>query len=200
MVTKTMDEFEQWFRIDGKWWVDDADPDNQIIHVQGDVKLKWPVSLIPDNVRLPYTFGEVSGDFDCHASSVKDLTGCPKKVGGNFWASYNPITSLAGGPRWVGINYRVAECADLTDISDVADHVGGEFEVAWNTHIKLLKAFMNSSRVKLARITPGSSWEQDQVRHQVQQILDDHAGEGRAGALKVAAKLVRMGLPNTARM
>jgi hypothetical protein len=59
MVTKPLDEFENWYKITGTWWVDDADMNNPIIHVQGDVKLKWPVTLIPDNVKLPYTFGEV---------------------------------------------------------------------------------------------------------------------------------------------
>lgn len=100
MVIKPIDEFEQWFRVTGSWWTEESDLENPIIHVRGDVTLKWPVTLIPDNHQLPYTFGEVSGDFDCMGSNVKVLTGSPRKVGGNFWASYNPITSLKGGPTW----------------------------------------------------------------------------------------------------
>jgi hypothetical protein len=198
MVTKPLDAFEQWFRITGTWWVEDAHMNNPIIHVQGDVKLKWSVTLIPD-VRMPYTFGEVSGDFDCHSQNIKDLTGSPTKVGGNYYASWNPITSLKGGPKWVGGNYSVPECGPLTDMRDMADHVGGEFQVAWHPKLQLLKPFMNSSRVILTRAS-FTSWEQMDVMKQVQDILDDHAGEGRAGAIKVASKLVRMGLKDSARM
>ena len=200
MVIKPLDEFEQWFRITGNWWVEDSDPDNQMIHVQGDVKLKWPVTLITDNVKLPYTFGEVSGDFDCHASGLQVLTGSPTKVGGNYYASWNPISSLAGGPKWVGGNYHVGECANLADISDVADHVGGEFEVAWNKQLKLLKPFMNSHSVKLDRPTPYSTWDDIKDVEQIQLILNDHAGEGKAGALRVAGKLVKLGFTTAARM
>ena len=198
MVTKPLDEFENWYKITGTWWVDDAHMNTPIIHVQGDVKLKWSVTLIPD-VRMPYTFGEVSGDFDCYAMNIKDLTGSPTKVGGNYYASYNPIASLKGGPKWVGGGYHVNSCNNLVDVRDVADHVGGEFEISWNKHLRLLKPFMNSQSVKLH--TPSfSSWEDGQQMKQVQDILDYHKGEGRAGAIKVAAKLIRMGLPECAKM
>ena len=199
MVIKPLDEFEQWFRINGRWWVDDADTDNLIIYVQGDAKLKYPVILIPDCVRIPYTFGEVSGNFDCHGAQVQDLTGSPRKVGGNFDAGWNPITSLAGGPTWVGGDYHVQECANLTDISDVADHVGGEFEVAWNKQLKLLKAFVNCHSVKLNRPTPYSTWDDIRDVQQIQKILNDHAGDGRAGLIHVAAALIKLQFPENAR-
>jgi hypothetical protein len=35
MVIKPVDEFEQWFRVSGKWRVDESDLENPIIHVQG---------------------------------------------------------------------------------------------------------------------------------------------------------------------
>ena len=199
MVIRPIDEFEQWFKITGRWWVDDVDPDNLIINVQGDVKLKWPVTLISDNVRIPYTFGEVSGNFDCHAVQVQDLTGSPRKVGGDFHAGWNPITSLKGGPEWVGGNYHVGECANLADVSDVA-YVGGEFEVAWNKQLRLLKPFLNSASVKLNRPTPYSTWDDVKDVEQIQRILNDHAGEGKSGALKVAGKLVKLGFTAAARM
>lgn len=168
--------------------------------MQGDAKLKYPVILIPDCVRIPYTFGEVSGNFDCHGAQVQDLTGSPRKVGGNFDAGWNPITSLAGGPTWVGGDYHVQECANLTNISDVAAHVGGEFEVAWNKQLRLLKPFLNSHHVQLNRHTPYSTWDDIKDVDQIQRILNDHVGEGKSGALKVAGKLIKLGFTSAARM
>jgi hypothetical protein len=200
MVIKPLDEFEDWCKVRyGSWWVDDADLNNPIIHVHGDATIKWAVNLIQGNHRIPYTFGEVSGNFECYGIMLKDLTGTPRRVGGKFDAGRNPLTSLKGGPEWVGGGYHVDSCNDLVDVQDVAAHVGQEFEISWNKHLRLLKPFMNSQSVRLH--TPRfSSWEDDQQMKQVQDILDDHAGEGRAGAIKVAAKLIRMGLPECAKM
>ena len=200
MVIRPIDEFEQWFKITGRWWVDDVDPDNLIINVQGDVKLKWPVTLISDNVRIPYTFGEVSGNFDCHAVQVQDLTGSPRKVGGDFHAGWNPITSLKGGPEWVGGNYHVQECAQLNNVSDVATHVGGEFVVGWHKHMGLLKPLMNSARVNLQKPPQYSTWDDIHDMQLAQTVFDEYKGQGKAGALKAAAQLVRMNYKATARM
>ena len=197
MVTYPLEQFEEWCKITGNWWPDDTDQDNPVIHVQGDVKLKWPMT---GTGTLPYQFAEVSGNFDCHGSGLKELTGSPRKVGGNFDAGWNPITSLKGGPTWVGGNYHVGECANLADVSDVAEHVGGEFEVAWNKQLRLLKPYMNSHSMKLDRPTPYSTWDDVQDVQQIQKILNDHAGEGRSGTLKVAGKLIKLGFRDNARL
>jgi hypothetical protein len=197
MVTYPLEQFEEWFKITGNWWPDDSDPDNLIIHVQGDVKLKWPLT---GTGTLPYTFAEVSGNFDCHGSGLKVLTGSPRKVGGNFDAGWNPITSLAGGPAWVGGNYSVQECHDLINVSDVAHHVGGEFVVGWRKYIGLLKPLMNSARVSLQKPPHYSSWDDIHDMQLAQTVFDEYKGAGKAGTLKAAAQLIRMGYKQTARM
>jgi hypothetical protein len=200
MVIKPIEDFEEWFRVSGKWWADETDPENPTIHVQGDVKLKWQVTLIPDNVRLPYTFGEGSGNFDCHGTGIQDLTGSPRRVGGNFYAGWNQIPNLAGGPAWVGGDYNVQECVNLTHVSHVAHHVGGLFVIGWNKHIPLLKPFINSEHVTLMKPPQYNTWDDIHDMQLVQTVFDQYKGEGRAGALKVAGTLIKMGYPSTARM
>lgn len=197
---KPIEDFEQWFRVSGRWWTDETDLENVIIHVQGDVKLKWQVHVIPDNLRIPYTFGEVSGNFDCHACMIKDLTGCPQKVGGNFNAGWNPILTLKGSPKWVGGNYNVQECVDLYNVSDVATHVGGEFVVGWRKHMGMIRPLMYSSRINLQKPPQYSTWDDIHDMQLVQTVFDEQAGTGKAGALKAAGELIRMGYKSTATM
>jgi hypothetical protein len=196
MVTYPLEQFEEWFRITGKWWSDLTDQDNPIIHVQGDVKLKWTMPT----KKLPYQFGEVSGNFDCHATALQELTGCPTRVGGNFDAGWNLITNLVGGPRWVGGHYHVQECALLENVQDVADHVGTTFRVGWRPSMHMMKPFMNSHKVILDRTPQYSTWDDIHNMQLVQTVFDEHAGKGRAGVITVAGTLIRMGFPQTARM
>ena len=196
MVTYPLEQFEEWFRITGNWWPNDTDPDNLIIHVQGHAKLKWPMT---QTGLLPYKFAEVSGNFDCSGAGLKELTGSPTKVGGDFYASYNMITHLKGGPQWVGDNYLVSSCPHLVNVSDVADHVGGAFEVSFNKQMPILKPFMNSTKVVLTKPAYVDTATHNEM-NLAQQVLDLHAGEGRAGALKVAHALIKHKLPLMAKM
>jgi hypothetical protein len=196
MVTYPLEQFEEWFKITGNWWPDDTDPDNSVIHVQGDAKLKWPIT---STGTLPYKFAEVSGNFDCSGAGIKELTGCPTKVGGDFYGSYNLIETLKGGPRWVGGSYHVSSCPRLVNVSDVADHVGHIFEVSYNKQMPILKPFMNSPKVELTKPAYVDTTTHNEMKL-VQQVLDLHAGEGRAGALKVTHALIKHKLPLMAKM
>jgi hypothetical protein len=196
MVTYPLEQFEEWFKITGNWWPDDSDMDNLVIHVQGHAKLKWPMT---GTGTLPYQFAEVSGNFDCTGAGLKELTGCPQKVGGNFYASYNLITNLKGGPQWVEDNYLVSSCPHLVNVSDVAPHVGGSFEVSFNKQMPILKPFMYSTKVVLTKPAYVDTATHNEMKL-VQQVLDDHAGEGRVGAIKVTGALIKHKLPLMARM
>lgn len=92
------------------------------------------------------------------------------------------------------------ECADLENVTDVADHVGGEFVLGWRKYIGLLKPLMNSARVNLQKPPRFSTWDDIHDMQLAQTVFDEHKGAGKAGALKAAAQLVRMGYTQTARM
>ena len=41
--------------------------------------------------ELPLKFGTVTGSFDCDDTVLTSLVGCPLRVGGNFYCSYNKL-------------------------------------------------------------------------------------------------------------
>ena len=53
-------------------------------------------------VEIPFSFGVVDGYFDCGYNNLKNLIGCPVKVGGSFLCVSNDLTSLEGCPVDVG--------------------------------------------------------------------------------------------------
>jgi hypothetical protein len=71
--------------------------DDGSIDVDGDVNL-WGLGL----TELPLTFNKVSGDFTCGCNYLTTLKGGPRWVGGFFICSYNNLTSLEFSPDYVG--------------------------------------------------------------------------------------------------
>jgi hypothetical protein len=67
------------------------------IDVMGDVNLSNNMSKY-----LPITFHRVTGDFYCSFNRLSSLEGCPKEVGGDFSCSYNKLTSLEHCPTDIG--------------------------------------------------------------------------------------------------
>jgi hypothetical protein len=49
--------------------------------------------------ELPFKFGEILGDFYCSFNKLTSLKGCPIKVNGDFRCSFNQLTSLEFGPK-----------------------------------------------------------------------------------------------------
>ena len=52
--------------------------------------------------RLPIKFNKVKGGFEANWCGLTSLEGGPKYVGGNFWCNNNKLTSLEFGPKSVG--------------------------------------------------------------------------------------------------
>lgn len=67
------------------------------VDVRGSVDL-----LRCDLTKMPFQFGEVTGDFNCGHNILETLEGCPKRVGGSFAFGYNYIESLDWFPSQVG--------------------------------------------------------------------------------------------------
>ena len=51
---------------------------------------------------LPYKLRRVRGDFYCTYNQLTTLEGAPREVGGGFSCSYNQLTTLEGAPEKVG--------------------------------------------------------------------------------------------------
>jgi hypothetical protein len=94
--------------------------DDGSIDVNGDVYL-WNKGL----TELPLTFNKVTGYFSCARNNLTSLKGGPKWVGGNFNCSNNRLTSLEFSPDYVGSNFH-CKYNQLTDNYCIAE-IGGSF-------------------------------------------------------------------------
>jgi hypothetical protein len=95
--------------------------------VDGKVNVNGDVDLTDRGlVKLPVSFGAVTGSFYCVSNKLTSLEGAPNSVGGGFYCYYNKLTKLEGSPSNVGGNFN---CSDnkLTSLEGVPSSVGGHF-------------------------------------------------------------------------
>lgn len=86
------------------------DPDTGVVNANGNVKI---MNNFKDNL-LPVKFGRISHDFSCIKSNIVNLHGCPDFVGVNFDVTYcNEITNATGGPVFVGGTADYSDCTKL---------------------------------------------------------------------------------------
>jgi hypothetical protein len=108
-------------------WLDsmdiyDYDICNGIVHVVGDVTINSGLGL----TRIPVQFGYVGGDFYCSYNELTSLSGCPSEVGGDFFCSSNKLVSLDGGPTEVGGDFGCYSNL-LVSLKGCPSEVGGYF-------------------------------------------------------------------------
>ena len=73
---------------------------------------------------------EVTGDFVIDENKLKDFTGGPEIVGGDFSANMNlSLKSLDGSPKKVGGKYSILSCRFIEDISGISPEIGGDLEI-----------------------------------------------------------------------
>lgn len=78
---------------------------------------------------LPFTFGEIWGDFDVSNSKITSLDGSPKSVNGDFWCVNTDITTLDGGPEIVNGFVNINNCQNLKSLKGAPKKVGSDFVV-----------------------------------------------------------------------
>lgn len=90
-----------------------------------------PVFAI-ENGTIVIPFGNVSGSFSCGSQGLTSLKNSPQKVGGDFYAGHNKLTSsLEGAPTFVGGDFSVSYNS-LVSLEGSPEFVGGHFEVGFN--------------------------------------------------------------------
>ena len=188
---------KQYFKISGKVSIR---PD-LVVDVQGDVELKRQIK------QLPVQFGHVSGGFYCVSNRLTNLQGAPHHVGTHFSCVNNMLTSLQGAPAHVGRDF---DCYHnkLTSLQGAPAHVGGAFDCSYNMLTSLVGApghvegdFLCTygAHIPLLRLIMYDRvifWE---APEQAAEIIDKYAGEGKPGALKAAAELIKAGYKDNAR-
>jgi len=110
--------WDVWKEIKKNWVLD---PDTGTYFVDGDVILS-DMEL----EYIPHDFSEVTGTFSISRNPIRDLHGCPRKVGGNFWAQGCLLESLEGGPEQVGNGYHV-DSNLIKSVVGVPKNIPGDF-------------------------------------------------------------------------
>lgn len=81
-------------------------------------------------------FGVVRGDFFCSYNKLTSLRGFPKEVRGNFFCNWNELTTLKGAPREVrGKFYCIGN--NLTTLEGAPEKVGEIFDCSDNNLVSL---------------------------------------------------------------
>ena len=117
---KLFENFEDIHKICKKYGIEDY-----TINPDGSIDVDGNVYLYGKKLdKLPLTFNDVSGYFDCSNNNLTTLEGAPKSVGGYFSCSDNNLTTLLGGPQSVVGDF---DCRfnNLTTLEGCPQSIGG---------------------------------------------------------------------------
>jgi len=67
------------------------------VDINGDICMWWYSN--DKMFKLPFKFGKINGNFDCGATGLETLEGCPKEVTGIFACQFNHLKSLEFAPK-----------------------------------------------------------------------------------------------------
>lgn len=184
------------------------------------------VNVVAYSIRLlakktiPFKMGHVHGHYYCDKCDLESLHNAPHTVTHDFICSANLLTSLEGGPTSVGthssqggiygcavnlLNNFVGAPTTFTGHFAGSQQLGGALtsvdgipphstKVTITAHAKLpLLKLTQYPLVDLKYPHVGGTNEK------LTQIINRHAGQGKAGALKAAAELIKYGFKDNAR-
>jgi hypothetical protein len=196
-VLKIKELLDKHFDIFGTVHVD---PETGVVDVEGKVLAKFMK-------QMPVQFGTVTGTFTCSENRLESLVGSPHTVGKDFGCGKNRLTSLEGGPRSVGGGFWCAN-NQLMSLVGAPDRVGSSLQINGNPLKSLdgmpveLKGqiWLDYDRdLPLLRLLDLPDFMLSYAPDPVRVILNKYKGEGKTGAIKAAAELVKAGFKHNAR-
>jgi hypothetical protein len=195
MVTPAVikDLFVSYFDRDDSYWIDD----DLVVHTQGSVSVRRRGQVFPNN-QLPIKFGTVGGDFDVVNSGLTTLENSPHTVGDTFMCSANQLTTLAHGPQIVKYGYVIGNNPLMSLEGYPLSHSPEMVSMSYLSNLPLLR-LLNSKQIKLYPHADRDTHEEQVKVDQISAILNKYVGEGKPGALKCAAELIRAGFRENAR-
>ena len=154
----------------------------------------------------------VDGSVSVARSRVTDLSHGPSHVGGSFYCyTCDNLTSLQGAPTYVGGNFMAFKC-QLTSLQGAPRVIKGGFDVGENPlenydHLPEVCASLIVPYIKHAPILRLLVYPEVQFRFNpaqepyssVKEIMHKYAGQGKPGAIRAAAELIRAGYKENAR-
>jgi hypothetical protein len=112
--------------------------ENWTLNPDGAVDVEGNVDLANKGLRkLPLKFGRVTGNFWCSYNQLTSLEGCPTEIGGSFWCFDNLLTSLEGCPTEIGGSF-LCYYNQLTSLEGCPTEIGGIF-ICYNNNLTSLK-------------------------------------------------------------
>lgn len=199
-VNKIKVILESHFEIYGTYKID---PVTHKINVWGEVHMKKQRRV----KKIPLQFGSVTRSFICSDMGLKTLEGSPSKVGWDFGCDNNQLTDLTHAPQQVKGSFFCGH-NQLTSLMGAPSKVGGMFSCTNNPLINLSGApdhvvdtfyLSYSAQLPLLRLCVYQDVFISAAPELVYKILQKYRAQGRPGALKAAAELIRAGYVENAR-
>lgn len=190
----------EYFDIHGTHTID---PDTGDVNVKGYVYLKKRIS------HFPVKFGKITGDLICAKRSLVSLAGAPTWVGGNFHCYENSLINLTDAPTYVRGNF-LCQGNNLTTLAGIPATIYGHLRLEYNP----LQDLAHLPRTPETAVCVSVTWHADlpllrllswpklfifDSPIQVLEIMLKYEAQGKPGALKAAAELIRAGHPENAR-
>jgi hypothetical protein len=171
--------------------------------------------------EIPVKMGLVTGHFYCEGCELTSLMNAPHTVWGNFACYNNKLTNLKHGPQSVGdaqVGGGTYSCSynPLTNFEGAPEHFEGYFVAAQRpvtnvltsvdgapTNARLMDIMFKPDLPMLKLLKQKQvnirDPEQGDLMQPLTNILNDHAGSGKAKAIACAARLVKAGYKDNAR-
>lgn len=147
----------------------------------------WSVRSFTFMDQLPVQFGYVQGMFDVSGSGLISLEGSPHIVDHGFYCRGLKITNLVGGPQHVKGDYWCTENPQLESLEGCPETLSGKFIVRYTPTLHLL------------RLLQYSNFHVQNIPPDVGNILQAFRGQGKPGAIRAAAELIRAGYKDNAK-
>lgn len=197
--------------------------------IKGDVEIQSDLSVnVGGDVRMtrrsktgliPIKFGIVDGEFRATHMNLTSLENAPDSCH-DLYVSGNRLTSLKYCPVYLGTldvsNNRITNFHHAPDIvrfihaymnpltslegfanSDSDPDAEIDYvDITFDPHLPMLR-LLNAEEIHVS--SPGPGYSHITAFQPVHDILNKYAGQGKAGALKCAAELIRAGFKENAR-
>lgn len=186
-TTDQNDLLSSWFRMTPIMvdWQILYDPDTDAYTMKNlDVKM----IRIPSMGRLPVKFDVVKGAFIVNKMGLTSLEGGPQQVGAGYFASDNHLENLMHAPRVVPGSFSIYN-NPLVSLEGWPEQGVHECTLTYHEHLPLLRCLQTTHEIHVVNYPPP----------EINQILNKHKGQGKAGVIKCAGELIRAGYKDNAR-
>jgi len=102
---------------------------NYTINSDGSIDVEGSVNIqLSDLQKLPLMFNRVAGDFYCSYNELTSLKGAPNYVGGDFYCENNELITLEYCPKYVCGDFNCSN-NNIISLEYYPEHVGRDFNI-----------------------------------------------------------------------